>query len=204
MWLEMNIDQMWSGVGWCDVHCAACVACGRAHLDSSSSRPPFISPVVEGKPWACSLPPPPFLHTDLGNKMLMQKSWFLHHWLVVMRKFFLKVTGKPSVEEKEKAEVKQVEVGVEGSSGGARRRWRLAKNMLVAFKVASTVLSVRMMVTTGSQVEREEEESRSGRQLQRRRACGRRLSFLGQQYANMVGSHIACQNVRSHRHICVK
>ena len=62
MWLEMNIDQMWSGVGWCDVHCAACVACGRAHLDSSSSRPPFISPVVEGKPWACILPPPPFLH----------------------------------------------------------------------------------------------------------------------------------------------
>ena len=114
-----------------------------------------------------------------------------------MRKFFLKVTGKPSVEEKGEAEVEQVEV--EGASGGARRRWRLAKNMLVAFKVASTVLSV-MMVTTSLQVEREE-ESRSGRRRQlQRRSCGRRLSFLGQQYANMVGSPFSTVRVtKCHR-----
>ena len=105
-----------------------------------------------------------------------------------MRKFFLKVTGKPSVEEKEedrlRKEVRQQVEQVEGG-GGARRRWRLAKNMLVAFKVGSTVLSVRMKVTTGLQVEREEEEV-CGRRQQRR--GGRRLSFLGQQYANMVNS----------------
>ena len=105
-----------------------------------------------------------------------------------MRKFFLKVTGKPSVEEKEedrlRKEVRQQVEQVEGG-GGARRRWRLAKNMLVAFKVGSTVLSVRMKVTTGLQVEREEEEV-LGRGQQRR--GGRRLSFLGQQYANMVNS----------------
>ena len=105
-----------------------------------------------------------------------------------MRKFFLKVTGKPSVEEKEedrlRKEVRQQVEQVEGG-GGARRRWRLAKNMLVAFKVGSKVLSVRMKVTTGLQVEREEEEV-LGRGQQRR--GGRRLSFLGQQYANMVNS----------------
>lgn len=106
-----------------------------------------------------------------------------------MRKFFLKVTGKPSVEEKEedkvRKEVRQQVEEVEGG-GGARRRWRLAKNMLVAFKVGSTVLSVRMKVTTGLQVEREEEEDVCGRGQHRR--GGRRLSFLGQQYANMVNS----------------
>ena len=71
--------------------------------------------------------------------------------------------------------MEQVEEG-----GGARRRWRLAKNMLVAFKVG---LTVRMKVTTGFQVEREEEEFCDRRQQRR---GGRRLSFLGQQYANMV------------------
>ena len=97
-----------------------------------------------------------------------------------MRKFFLKVTGKSlAVEEKEEVKVEEVEGG-----SGARRRWRLAKNMLVAFKVASTVLSVRMMMMmTATQVEREEEEEKERR---RRAACGRRLSFLGQQYPNMV------------------
>ena len=113
-----------------------------------------------------------------------------------MRKFFLKVTGKPSVEEKKEGELEEVEGG--SNSGGARRRWRLAKNMLVAFKVASKVFSVRMMVMTCSQVEREEEEkeSRRRRDLQRRSACGRRISFLGQQYPNMVGSQFNSQSCK--------
>ena len=65
-----------------------------------------------------------------------------------MRKLFLKVSGKSSVEEKNEVKVRKGERQVveqvdtaEGGAPGARRRWRLAKNMLVAFKVSATDLS---------------------------------------------------------------
>merc|ERR1711974_57629 len=83
-------------------------------------------------------------------------------------------SGKASEEEKDEAKVRKGERQVvdqvdtvEGGVPGARRRWRLAKNMLVAFKV-----------------EREEEDN-FGRKRRQERAGGRRLSFLGQQYPNM-------------------
>ena len=71
-----------------------------------------------------------------------------------MRKLFLKVSGKSSVEEKNEVKVRKGERQVvepvdtaEGGALGARRRWRLAKNMvLVAFKVVLMVLFMAIMV----------------------------------------------------------
>ena len=117
-----------------------------------------------------------------------------------MKRLFLRVTGRlPEQEEneeegkkdnfgkEERRQVNQVELE---TAGGARRRWRLAKNMvLVAFKVVLLVLFMAIMVLLALimvvlQVEKDEEQSgRSGRHPRRER---RRLSFLGQQYANMV------------------
>ena len=130
-----------------------------------------------------------------------------------MKRLFLRVTGRlPEQEEneeerkdnfgkEERRQVNQVELE---TAGGARRRWRLAKNMvLVAFKVVLLVLFMSIVVlfalimTTSMalmaliltimivlQVEKDEEQSgSSGRHPRRDR---RRLSFLGQQYANMV------------------
>ena len=69
-----------------------------------------------------------------------------------MKRLFLRVTGRlPEQEEneeerkdnfgkKERRQVNQVELE---TAGGARRRWRLAKNMvLVAFKVVLMVLFI--------------------------------------------------------------
>ena len=126
-----------------------------------------------------------------------------------MKRFFLRVTGRlPEQEEneerknnfgkEERRQVNQVELE---TAGGARRRWRLAKNMvLVAFKVVllvlfmtimilfalimTTIVAVIMTIMFVLQVEKDEEQSgSSGRHSRRDR---RRLSFLGQQYANMV------------------
>ena len=130
-----------------------------------------------------------------------------------MKRLFLRVTGRlPEQEEneeerkdnfgkEERRQVNQVELE---TAGGARRRWRLAKNMvLVAFKVVLMVLFMTIMVLFALimttivapiavimtimfvlQVEKDEEQSgSSGRHS---RGDRRRLSFLGQQYANMV------------------
>ena len=128
-----------------------------------------------------------------------------------MKRFFLRVTGRlPEQEEneeerkkdnfgkEERRQVNQVELE---TAGGARRRWRLAKNMvLVAFKVVllvlfmtimilfalimTTIVAVIMTIMFVLQVEKDEEQSgSSGRHPRGER---RRLSFLGQQYANMV------------------
>ena len=117
-----------------------------------------------------------------------------------MKRLFLRVTGrlseqeeneeegkKDNFEKEERRQVNQVELE---TAGGARRRWRLAKNMvLVAFKVVLLVLFMTIMVLLALimvvlQVEKDEEQfDRSGRHPRRER---RRLSFLGQQYANMV------------------
>ena len=132
-----------------------------------------------------------------------------------MKRFFLRVTGRlPEQEEneeerkkdnfgkEERRQVNQVELE---TAGGARRRWRLAKNMvLVAFKVVFLVLfmtivilfalimttiivalmALIMTVMFVLQVEKDEEQSGSSRRHPRGER--RRLSFLGQQYANMV------------------
>ena len=119
-----------------------------------------------------------------------------------MKRFFLRVTGRlPEQEEneeerkdnfgkEERRQVNQVELE---TAGGARRRWRLAKNMvLVAFKVVLLVLFMTIMVVSALimtimfvlQVEKDEEQS--GRSGRHHRGDRRRLSFLGQQYANMV------------------
>ena len=128
-----------------------------------------------------------------------------------MKRLFLRVTGRlPEQEEneeerkkdnfgkEERRQVNQVELE---TAGGARRRWRLAKNMvLVAFKVVllvlfmtimilfalimTTIVAVIMTIMFVLQVEKDEEQSgSSGRHS---RGDRRRLSFLGQQYANMV------------------
>ena len=131
-----------------------------------------------------------------------------------MKRFFLRVTGRlPEQEENEEArkkdnfgkeerrQVNQVELE---TAGGARRRWRLAKNMvLVAFKVVLLVLFMTIMILFALimttimalmalimtimfvlQVDKDEEQS--GRSGRHHRGDRRRLSFLGQQYANMV------------------
>ena len=117
-----------------------------------------------------------------------------------MKRLFLRVTGRLSEQEENEEERKKDNFGKEErrqvnqveleTAGGARRRWRLAKNMvLVAFKVVLLVLFMTIMVLLALimvvlQVEKDEEQSgRSGRNPRRDR---RRLSFLGQQYANMV------------------
>ena len=127
-----------------------------------------------------------------------------------MKRLFLRVTGRLSEQEENEGEGKKDNFGKEErrqvnqveleTAGGARRRWRLAKNMvLVAFKVVLLVLFMTIMVVLALimtiivllalimvvlQVEKDEEQSgRSGRNPRRDR---RRLSFLGQQYANMV------------------
>ena len=132
-----------------------------------------------------------------------------------MKRLFLRVTGRlPEQEEneeerkdnfgkEERRQVDQVELESE-TAGGARRRWRLAKNMvLVAFKVVflvlfmtivilfalimTTIMALMTLIMTIMivlQVEKDEEQSgSSGRHP---RGDRRRLSFLGQQYANMV------------------
>ena len=73
-----------------------------------------------------------------------------------MKRLFLRVTGRLSEQEEneeekkdnfgkeERRQVNQVELE---TAGGARRRWRLAKNMvLVAFKVVLLVLFMTIIV----------------------------------------------------------